>query len=70
MVINTFSLPIMLLRVKIVRFLFMDIHILKEIDGTYVCNPGSPILPRDKTKGTYLIIKMDESKIDFEFKYL
>ena len=45
-------------------------HILKEIDGTYVCNPGSPILPRDKTKGTYLIIKMDESKIDFEFKYL
>lgn len=45
-------------------------HILKEIDGTYVCNPGSPILPRDKKKGTYLIIKMDESKIDFEFKYL
>lgn len=73
MVINTFSLPIMLLRVKIVRFLFYGHthkHILKEIDGTYVCNPGSPILPRDKTKGTYLIIKMDESKIDFEFKYL
>ena len=45
-------------------------HVLKEIDGTYVCNPGSPVLPRDKTKGTYLIIKMDENKIDFEFKYL
>ena len=53
-----------------VRELLRKTGILKEIDGTYVCNPGSPILPRDKTKGTYLIIKMDESKIDFEFKYL
>ncbi len=45
-------------------------HYLEEMNGVYICNPGSPVSPRDKTRGTYLIIEINESKINFEFKYL
>ncbi len=45
-------------------------HYLNKIDDIYVCNPGSPTRPRDNTKGTYLIIDLDEKSCDFTFKYL
>lgn len=45
-------------------------HLLKQFGECYVCNPGSVSLPRDGTRGTYLIIKLEDNNCNFEFKYL
>lgn len=45
------------------------VHNAAEIyPGVYVANPGSYSRPRDGTKGTYLIIEMDEKAIHFQFE--
>lgn len=41
---------------------------LKKISNTYVANPGSPTRPRDGHYGSYLVIELDENKVDFFFK--
>ena len=45
-------------------------HSLRKIGDCYAANPGSLIKPRDNTNGTYLIIELEDGKVEFTFKEL
>ena len=45
-------------------------HSLRKIGDCYAANPGSLIKPRDNTNGTYLIIELEDGKVEFIFKEL
>ena len=45
-------------------------HSLRKVGDCYVANPGSLIKPRDNTNGTYLIIELEDGKVEFTFKEL
>ena len=45
-------------------------HSLRKVGDCYLANPGSLIKPRDNTNGTYLIIELDDGKVEFTFKEL
>lgn len=53
-------------------FLFGHTHkrYLKQISNCYIANPGSLTKPRDGNLGSYLIIKLEQNNVQFEFKQL
>lgn len=53
---------------KVYLYGHTHIHRLENMDGFYFANPGSCSYPRDGTSGTYLIIDIENDKINFEFK--
>ena len=41
---------------------------IEEREGVYIVNPGSTSRPRDGSRGTYLVIMINDNKFDFTFK--
>lgn len=56
--------------VKLFIFGHTHMKLCKEIDGTYVVNPGSLVRPRDDMKGSYVVINLDNNKCEIIFKHL
>lgn len=53
-------------------FVFGHTHkkLVEQIGQYYLFNPGSLFLPRDSDKGSYLVLNIDENKLDYEFKFI
>lgn len=45
-------------------------HLAKKIGNTLLLNPGSLTKPRDETRGSYLIINIDDKTNELTYKFI